>query len=268
MPNTHSTLTSLFSDVADEIRAKKGTSADIVADNFPSEIASIPTGSGINPLLYAKGKMPAFNSQTLPNIFEITLGEDITQISSGYNDGFAGCIAQDASAPSILTINALGTITAMARAFDNMQNGFKEIALNFSTAAVTAWAATFTNCYSLTTITSPLDLSGATSIGTNAFSFGIGIQNISFVANTIPLSIKIGGSALTNASIISIANGLDETAAGETLTLSATPKAKCTTIMGTVAMDDSSTYHVFSENASGTVTLESFITQTKGWTLA
>lgn len=44
MPNTHSTLTSLFSDIADEIRAKKGTSADIVADNFPDEIASIPSG--------------------------------------------------------------------------------------------------------------------------------------------------------------------------------------------------------------------------------
>ena len=48
MPNTHSTLTSLFTDIANAIRAKKGTSADIVADNFPSEIASIPTG-GITP---------------------------------------------------------------------------------------------------------------------------------------------------------------------------------------------------------------------------
>lgn len=48
MPNTHSTLTSLFSDIANAIRAKKGTSADIVADNFPSEIASIPSG-GITP---------------------------------------------------------------------------------------------------------------------------------------------------------------------------------------------------------------------------
>ena len=45
MPNTHSTLTSLFSDIADAIRVKKGTSADIVADNFPDEIASI-TGGG------------------------------------------------------------------------------------------------------------------------------------------------------------------------------------------------------------------------------
>lgn len=46
MPNTHSTLTSLFTDIADAIRAKKGTSDTIIADNFPSEIASIPSGGG------------------------------------------------------------------------------------------------------------------------------------------------------------------------------------------------------------------------------
>lgn len=44
MPNTHTTLTSLFSDIADSIRAKTGSSADIVADNFPTEIAAIPSG--------------------------------------------------------------------------------------------------------------------------------------------------------------------------------------------------------------------------------
>lgn len=44
MPNTHTTLTSLFSDIADAIRNKTGSSADIVADNFPTEIDAIPTG--------------------------------------------------------------------------------------------------------------------------------------------------------------------------------------------------------------------------------
>ena len=46
MPNTHSTLTSLFSDIADAIRAKTGSSATIVADDFPTAIANIPTGGG------------------------------------------------------------------------------------------------------------------------------------------------------------------------------------------------------------------------------
>lgn len=41
MPNTHTTLTSLFNDIADAIRAKTGGTSDIVADNFPTAIASI-----------------------------------------------------------------------------------------------------------------------------------------------------------------------------------------------------------------------------------
>ena len=44
MANTHTTLTSLFTDIADAIREKKKTTGTIVADNFPSEIRSISGG--------------------------------------------------------------------------------------------------------------------------------------------------------------------------------------------------------------------------------
>ena len=44
MPN-HTSLASLFSDIADAIRAKTGSSDQIVADNFPTAIADIPTGT-------------------------------------------------------------------------------------------------------------------------------------------------------------------------------------------------------------------------------
>lgn len=44
MPNTHSTLTSLFSDIADAIRAKTGDNSTIVADAFPTAIAGISSG--------------------------------------------------------------------------------------------------------------------------------------------------------------------------------------------------------------------------------
>jgi hypothetical protein len=40
----HTNLTSLFTAIADAIRAKKGTTGTIVADNFPEEIASIQSG--------------------------------------------------------------------------------------------------------------------------------------------------------------------------------------------------------------------------------
>ena len=45
---THQTLGSLFTDIADAIRAKTGSSADIVADNFPTAISQIPTGGTSN----------------------------------------------------------------------------------------------------------------------------------------------------------------------------------------------------------------------------
>ena len=43
MPNNHETLTSLFSDIADAIRAKSGSSDSIIADNFPTAISEIET---------------------------------------------------------------------------------------------------------------------------------------------------------------------------------------------------------------------------------
>ena len=46
MPNTHSTLTGLFTDIADAIREKDGTSTPKVADAFPAAIRAIPTGGG------------------------------------------------------------------------------------------------------------------------------------------------------------------------------------------------------------------------------
>lgn len=44
MPNTHSTLTGLFSDIADAIREKTGGTDSIVADTFPEAISAIPAG--------------------------------------------------------------------------------------------------------------------------------------------------------------------------------------------------------------------------------
>ena len=45
MPN-HTSLASLFTDIANAIRSKTGSSATIVADNFPTAISNIPTGTG------------------------------------------------------------------------------------------------------------------------------------------------------------------------------------------------------------------------------
>lgn len=98
---------------------------------------------------------------------------------------------------------------------------------------------------------------------TDSFGAMASLQTITFKQSTIHASIGFYHSQnLTDASIVSIANGLDETKTGLSLTLNATPKARCSTLMGAVADG------VFTQDAQGAVTLADFITNTKGWTLA
>ena len=46
MPLEHETVTDLFTDIADAIRAKTGGNTPIVADDFPDAILDIPSGGG------------------------------------------------------------------------------------------------------------------------------------------------------------------------------------------------------------------------------
>lgn len=43
----HASLTVLFTDIANAIREKTGSAGSIIADNFPSAINAIPSGSTI-----------------------------------------------------------------------------------------------------------------------------------------------------------------------------------------------------------------------------
>lgn len=61
MANTYTSLGSLFTAIANAIRAKKGTTDTIVADNFPSEIESIAS----QPSLQSKTVSPSTAAQTI-----------------------------------------------------------------------------------------------------------------------------------------------------------------------------------------------------------
>lgn len=61
MANTYTSLGGLFTAIANAIRAKKGTTGTIVADNFPSEIESIAS----QPLLQSKTVSPSTDAQTI-----------------------------------------------------------------------------------------------------------------------------------------------------------------------------------------------------------
>ena len=61
MANTYTSLGGLFTAIANAIRAKKGTTDTIVADNFPSEIESIAS----QPSLQTKTVSPSTAAQTI-----------------------------------------------------------------------------------------------------------------------------------------------------------------------------------------------------------
>lgn len=90
MPNTHSTLTSLFTDIADAIRDKKGTSESIVADDFPTEIASIPTGTAeanvvdYTPSVDTRAIQVGYQLNRVPFLFGFYAVDSVDIPSSGY----------------------------------------------------------------------------------------------------------------------------------------------------------------------------------------
>ena len=111
MPNRHTTLTSLFTDIAGAIRSKTGDSAEIKADDFDTAIEAIPTGGGggeyttkqvlgidaIDNFSYDGATIPEYslsrktiNNLSLPNLTEISNSSlSYTNVSSDLNTLFS-----------------------------------------------------------------------------------------------------------------------------------------------------------------------------------
>lgn len=96
----------------------------------------------------------------------------------------------------------------------------------YNTAGVKIWGQLANNCPNLETI-STLDCSGATTFQ-NWLQNSIAVRNLSFVPETIKVSINIPSAVLTAESIQSIIDGLATVETAQTLTLNATVKAKLT----------------------------------------
>lgn len=78
-------LTSLLKAIANAIRAKKGTTAQINAQNFPSEIASIPTSSTIVEKFYKaipETSAGRYATVTIPEDYDVVI------VSVYYQDGY------------------------------------------------------------------------------------------------------------------------------------------------------------------------------------
>lgn len=104
MPNTHSTLTELFTDIADAIRAKTVGTADIVADEFPNAIDDIETGitpiGTINITDTALTNVSAYaNAQVVDaNLVAANIKKDVTILGvTGTHEGGSGMLHETGS---------------------------------------------------------------------------------------------------------------------------------------------------------------------------
>lgn len=109
----------------------------------------------------------------------------------------------------------------------------------------------------------PLDFSANTAAFNSTFAGDELLETVRFVPSCINRSLDLYSCpSLSDDSVISIANGLDETATGYSLRLYTTQKTRCGLIVGVVSSG------LFVQDDAGTMTLTDFITTVKGWTLA
>lgn len=225
------------------------------------------SGGGVNPLLYAANNcQKLFYQQTLPNSFAVEFGENVSAL--GASGGTGACFQltnpQSSADDSELAVKCNGTVNNLAYTFYGSK--FKKITLNFDTSHVTSWGHAFEETTALQEIDGLIDMSSATD-ASSCFN-NMHATSILFKPNTIPVSLSFRFSSyMTKATVISLANGLDETVTDKKLTFFASSYATKLATVGMVSMDESNTYHIFTEDASGDTTLQNFITTIKGWTI-
>lgn len=111
MPNTHDTLTSLFSDIAQAIRDKKGETSEVkyVADEFPDAIADIQTGGGYSTLTAITGTTGS-QSTGSSGVLNVSFTDSLVAGAKLYCIIFADIYTTNSPALSYIVFKADGTV--------------------------------------------------------------------------------------------------------------------------------------------------------------
>lgn len=146
-----------------------------------------------------------------------------------------------------------------------------EIILDFSTANVTDFSYAFMSQSKVKKISGVIDMSSCINDISLAMLYSCeSLEEIRFAENTIKVSGVLRNNTckfLSEESIISIANGLNEFVTGKNIAFHSDVVSKCNLIMGSVSLDETETFHIFTADDGGTTSLYDFITITKGWTI-
>ena len=218
MPQTYTTLPALFTAIANAIRAKTGGTAEIVADDFPTAIANIPSGGGsiIPSDLPSDGKtrigytIPEGASATGKKIV-LRFIQDNANVTVDWGDGSTETTATDSSGKTLehtyattgdkivsLKVNTgtiyfgngnSSTIYGSYSTNSYLRNYIKWAVLGNNVTKLGNYA--FYYCICLQEIRFPS--SGFTEIGTNVFDYCASLKSVS-----LPSSVTtVGTSAFT-----------------------------------------------------------------------
>lgn len=273
-----------YTAIANAIRSKNGSSAQYRPVNMATAIEAIETGgSSANTYSDAYGltfvRDPATNyGQVLPETYVVDLpnmrrADNMFGSSSGYTYTIRGTKYLTVNgSPEVGLCKTVYSMFGRAAADSGYYGvGFPltTLTLNFDMSGVTDWRYMFyldSRKY-LTTINGTFNFSSATNLDNTSFNGLTAVQNMTFAANTLSLSISFAQNpAFSRTSLISLANCLvSGLATAQTLTLHWVLQTNCEAIY---VLNDSGTAVLSTSGTTGAMTLTSFITTVKGWTIS
>ena len=271
-------LDSDLTSVANAIRAKSGGSSQLAFPaGFVSEIGNI-SGGGINGTNISSGTfyVGGYTGGTA-NVVSGDININFPGVTLKIDHLFDEATKASGVTSAKLTINCNWISSASALCFRS--KAITEIEVHFTDPT---WglppgtqfcqatsASNTTSCAVKKIIGQPISMSSNTSGSYSMFKYNSVIEDVTFLENSAGQAVDFPHcSSFTNTTLVSLANCLKS--GSYTLTLHATPKARLSSIMGTISQKTKSgvTYDFFTVDENGTVSLQSFITSTKGWTLA
>lgn len=255
------------SDVNDSVGSITGIGSGSVPTTFQIKIrgfSSVPTGDVVFNFPYAYVNFGGIFYNTLAGSngrIKLTLNAKTTPTTTGNSLGseVMDLICYQATCVREVVFNVSGQ--------DYVQLG------NYSFQTTSARGSQGVEIISGT----PISLWGGPGSTYTSFKYDTALKEVRFYENgSNPASGRNlyfdTCSGLSDDTLVSLANGLHVPNEGVTLTLNlhATPKARLSSIMGYVrsVTRDEETYDNFVALNSGDTTLQDFITNTKGWTIA
>ena len=234
-------------------------------DGYPALVDDIPTGGGgFNALSYVKQANGLLSDVLGPE--NVVLDFDGNTILSSLSSlGFRGSGVKNITIKNLVRDT---TILDMS-SFFYLHSALETITFENSSFTPHTLESFCRNATKIKTIVGEIDCTRCTGVNSLNYWFdgnGLIIEDFRIKPNTIghsPGGSMCGKStSITNATYISIANGLDPNVTGQTIKFTSSQLSVVQTIMGT---NDNGT---FVADSSGSLSLDNFITNVKGWTIA